>query len=130
MFNTPHICMPPCSPVLCHAIITNHTISNVHPSGHNGNQSQQSLQWTHLDKHQSQINQSQARQAIPGCSFPIMGLGSQTPYPRMHRPRQAIPKCIANMHCIKEAAEAQNFRQAELQSSRLHLRRLGKRHKA
>ena len=33
----------------------------VHPSGYNGNQSQQSLQWTHLDKHQSEINQSQAR---------------------------------------------------------------------
>ena len=46
------------------------------------------------------------------------------------------------MHCIKEAKEAQNSGQAELQSSRLedkptqqskqpqHLRRLGKRHKA
>ena len=46
------------------------------------------------------------------------------------------------MHCIKEAAKAQNSRQAELQSSRLedkltlqseqpqHLRSLEKRHKA
>ena len=60
----------------------------------------------------------------------------------MHKPRQAIPKCIAKLHCIKEAAEAQNFGQVELQSGRLddkltlqserpeHLRRLGKRHKA
>ena len=27
--------------------------------------------------------------------------------------RHAIPKCIANMHCIKEAAEAQNSGQAD-----------------
>ena len=60
--------------------------------------------------------------------------------PEFIKPQQAILKCIANVHCIKEAAEAQNFRKAELQSSRLedkltqqtkqpqHLRRLGKRH--
>ena len=53
-----------------------------------------------------------------------------------------MPRCSANMHQIKEAAEAQNFGQAQLQSSRLegkltqqrrqpqHPRRLGKRHKA
>ena len=86
----------------------------VHPSGYNGNQSQQSLQWAHLVKHQSQINQSQAIQAIPEYNCPIMSLGSQTCYPRKHKPRQAIPKCIAKMHHIKEAAEAQNFGQAEL----------------
>ena len=46
--------------------ITDHTVNNfvtlpiiqcvnlvVHPSGYNGSLSQQSLQWTHLDKHQS-----------------------------------------------------------------------------
>ena len=86
----------------------------VHPSSYNSNQSQQHLQLRHLVKHQSQINQPQVRKAIQECSCPIMGLGSQTHYPRIHKPRQAIPKCIANMHCIKEAAEAQNFRQAEL----------------
>ena len=34
-------------------------------------------------------------------------------YSLMHKPRQAIPKSIANMHCIKEAAEAQNSGQAD-----------------
>ena len=57
----------------------------VHPSSYNGNQSQQSLQWTHLVEHQSEINQSQARPAIPECNCPIRGLGSQTCYPRMHK---------------------------------------------
>ena len=91
----------------------------VHSSSYNNNQSQQSLQWTHLIKHQSEVNKSQVRQAIPEYNCPIRGLGSQTHYPRMHKPRQGIPRCIANMHSIKEAAEAQNFGQAELQSSRL-----------
>ena len=32
----------------------------------------------------------------------------------MHKPRQAIPECSANMHWIKEVVEAQILRQAEL----------------
>ena len=111
----------------------------VHSSDYNGNQSQQGLQWTHLVEHQSEINQSQARQVILECNCPIRDLGSQTCYSRMHKARQTIPRCIGNMHGIKEATEAQNIRQAELQSSRLedkltqqpqHLRRQGKGHKA
>ena len=35
-------------------------------------------------------------------------------YPRMHKSRQAIPGCSANMHWIKEAVEAQIPGQAEL----------------
>ena len=38
-------------------------------------------------------------------------------YPRMHKSRQAIPECSASMHWIKEAAEAQILRQAELHSA-------------
>ena len=38
----------------------------------------------------------------------------QASYPRMHKSRQTIPECNANMHWIKEAAEAQILRQAEL----------------
>ena len=33
-------------------------------------------------------------------------------YPRMHKARQAIPECNANMHWIKQAAEAQICGQA------------------
>ena len=64
--------------------------------------------------HLSFGNQSQARQAITECICPIRGLGSQTSYQRMHKPRQAIPEFSVNMHWIKEAAEAQILRQAEL----------------
>ena len=91
----------------------------VHPSSYNGNQSQQGLQLTHLVKHQSEINQLQARQAIPECNCPIRDLESQTHYLRMHKARQAIPKCIVKMHQIKEATEAQNFRQAVLQKAEI-----------
>ena len=110
----------------------------VHPSGYNGNQSQQSLQWTHLVKHQSEINQSQAIQAIPECNCPIGAW----------KARHTIPECIMLDRLSQDALQiytelkrlqkSKTLGQAELQSSRLedkltqpqHLRRLGKRHKA
>ena len=82
--------------------ITNHTTDNlvalliiqwvnacqlvVPPGGNNSNQSQ-SIQWTQLVKYQSEINQSQARQAIQEWNCPIRGLESQMHYQRMHKPR-------------------------------------------
>ena len=79
-----------------------------HPSDYNSNQSQQSLQWTHLNKHQSHINQSQARQAIPECSCPIMGLEARHAILECTSTDKAILTCTTNMHCIKEATKAQS----------------------
>ena len=73
------------------------------------------------------------RQAIPACSHPITGQGSQKSYPSLqsynqitnHRPGkpESYPSmhsadkisqhALQNIHCIKEAAEAQNSGQAE-----------------
>ena len=44
---------------------------------------------------------------------PITFQGSKTSYPSMHKHRQAIPACTANMHSIKEAVRAQDSGQAD-----------------
>ena len=62
---------------------------------------------------------TKAREAIQECNCSIRGMESQTWYPRMHKPRQAIPRCIVKRHQIKEATEAQNFGQTDLWSSRI-----------
>ena len=40
------------------------------------------------------------RQARPACTWPIIGLGSQTSYPMMHAARQASPECNGRIPCI------------------------------
>ena len=71
----------------------------------------------------------QYRQAIPACSHQIIGQESwtccpsmqlrpitgqeiQTHYPSMHSADKLSQHALQNMHCIKEAAKAQNSGQA------------------
>ena len=46
--------------------------------------------------------------------MPNQGPGEPDKLSQMHKPRQAIPECNVKMYWIKEAAEAQILRQAEL----------------
>ena len=52
-------------------------------------------------------------QAIQACSCPITGQEAQTHYPSIHSTDKLFQHALQNLHCIKEAAEAQNSRQAD-----------------
>ena len=108
------------------------------------NHDQSHSQW--LDGCLTKGNQSQARQAIPECNWPIRGLGSWTSCPIMHIAKAGYPRVQCKYTLVKRGCKSPNPWKAELHlaennrtsrtllrtrnTSRQHCWRQGKRHKA